>query len=246
MIDVLLAKYRPHAERIKLQIDSILAQKDVAVNLMERDDAIGEGPAANFSKLLAMSRADYVAFSDQDDVWEPQKLSCLMAKMREMEIEEGNNVPLLVFCDSVPVDDNLKPICSSSLAWQKVDVHGGLGFSRLLMQNFIAGNTMLFNAALRKKAGQIPAAALMHDSWIALVAAAFGRIGFVSEPLVKYRQHPTNMLGTTKAVVPIMFAGELRDLLHFVIGWRVMSVRLPHLLRGSEQIRPNVSERLRI
>jgi hypothetical protein len=75
-----------------------------------------------------------------------------------------------------------------------INVKSGMRIERLLMQNFIPGNTMLLNAALREKVGDIPDGAIMHDYWVALVAASFGRIAFVDEPLVLYRQHGGNVI----------------------------------------------------
>ena len=179
MIDVLLATYRPQAAMLKAQVDSIRAQRGVDVNLICREDDEGLGACGNFSALLAESRAEYAAFSDQDDVWDKDKLEKCLAKMRELEAIYGKDVPLLVFCDGY------------------VNIAKGLCFNRLLMQNFVAGNAMLFNAALREKAGKVPPQALMHDAWLVLVAAAFGHIGFVDEPLYFYRQHGENVIGAT-------------------------------------------------
>jgi rhamnosyltransferase len=36
----------------------------------------------------------------------------------------------------------------------------------------------------------------MHDWWLALIAAAFGAIGFIDTPTVLYRQHATNVIGS--------------------------------------------------
>ena len=199
MIDVLLASHRPDEALLSAQVDSIRRQTGVDVNLIVREDSAGEGPAANFSHLLSQSTAPYVAFSDQDDVWHEDKLSRLMDRMAGIEAECGRDVPALVFCDSVVTDAALRPLPGTFLSRQRVDVVRGLSLPRLLLQNFIAGNLMLFNAALREKAGEIPSAALMHDSWLAIVAAAFGRIGFVDAPLLDYRQHGANALGATAA-----------------------------------------------
>ena len=197
MIDVLLATYRPNADWLKAQVNSIRAQEDVEVNLIRRDDESGAGACANFSALLGQSRGEYAAFADQDDVWMPRKLAKSLAKMRELEADCGKDTPILVFTDGFVTDAELRPLRGTVLSRQGVDVVRGLGFSRLLMQNFIPGNAMLFNAALRERAGSVPADALMHDIWLALVAAAFGRIGFVDEPLYLYRQHTRNVLGET-------------------------------------------------
>ena len=199
MIDVLLATYRPDPAMLKAQIDSIRAQRGVEVNVIRREDESGEGACANFAALLGESRADYAAFSDQDDVWRPDKLAKCLAKLQELESRYGRDTPLLVFCDGAVTDAALKPRPGTVISQQGVDVQKGLRLNRLLMQNFIAGNAMLFNAALREKAGAVPPGALLHDSWLALVAAAFGHIGFVDEPLYFYRQHQANVLGATTA-----------------------------------------------
>lgn len=207
MIDVLLATYRPNPAWLAAQLDSIRAQTGVETNLVVREDAAGEGAAANFSALLAASQAPYVALADQDDVWLPEKLAKLLAKLRELEALYGADTPLLAFCDSTLTDAALHPMPQTFIARQRVDVAAGLAFPRLLMQNFIAGHAMLFNAALRVRAGAVPPGAVLHDNWLALVAAAFGRIGFVDEPLVLYRQHAANALG---AAAPSRSADEFR------------------------------------
>lgn len=198
MIDVLLATYRPAADILQAQVDSIRAQEGVETRLSVREDELGEGAARNFSELLSRSTGDYVALSDQDDVWRKNKLARLMDEMRRLEGEAGTDTPLLVFCDSTLTDMDLNPLPGSFLARQRVDVARGIALPRLLVQNFIAGHAMLFNAALREKAGFIPHEAVMHDAWLALVAAAFGRIGFVDEELVLYRQHDGNALGAAR------------------------------------------------
>ena len=197
MIDVLLATYRPQEAMLKAQVDSIRAQRGVEVNLIRREDEEGLGACGNFNALLSESGAEYAAFSDQDDVWAPDKLSKSLAKMRELETKYGEGVPLLVFCDGYVTDAELNRKPGTVLSRQRVDVANGLRFSRLLMQNFVPGNSMLFNAALREKAGKVPSQALMHDAWLVLVAAAFGHIGFVDEPLFSYRQHGENVIGAT-------------------------------------------------
>ena len=201
MIDVLLATYRPQEAMLKAQIESIRAQAGVEVNLIRREDSEGLGARGNFSALLSESRAEYAAFSDQDDVWLKDKLSKSLAKMRELEAQYGKDAPLLVFCDGYVTDAELNRKPGTVLSRQRVNIKKGLRFNRLLMQNFVAGNAMLFNAALRRKAGAVPSQALMHDAWLMLVAAAFGHIGFLNEPLYLYRQHGENVLGATDSGV---------------------------------------------
>ena len=196
-VDVLLATYRPNEAWLKVQIDSIRAQRGVVVNLLLHEDAEGLGACGNFGALLERSKADYVAFSDQDDVWMDDKLVRAMARMRELEARWGKNMPLLVFADARVVDADLRPIAESLFARTKIDPRRVLP-RQLALQNVANGNTILFNAALRNLARPIPQGAFMHDAWIMLVASVFGRIACVREPALLYRQHERNVLGGAK------------------------------------------------
>ena len=197
MIDVLLATYRPDPAMLREQVDSIRGQKGVDVNLIRREDEAGAGAAANFSALLAESKAPYVAFSDQDDVWLPEKLAKLQARMLEMEARYGRETPCLVFCDSVLVDAGLKVLEPSFLRAARLDP-ARLKFRQLVLQNVPSGHQMLINAALRRLCAPIPPEAVMHDHWISLIAARRGRIEFLGEQLVLYRQHGRNVFGGRK------------------------------------------------
>ncbi len=214
MIDVLLATYKPNPAWLQAQITSIqrnaanlkfdfrsdlksnFAQGDV-VNLICREDAEGRGACRNFAALLDESHADYVAFSDQDDVWLDDKLSRAMAKMHKLESRYGKDTPLLVFSNARVVDANLNPLADSLFARTKIDPRRILP-RQLVLQNVADGNTMLFNAALRDLSRPIPKGAFMHDAWIMLVASAFGHVACIREPALLYRQHAQNVFGGAK------------------------------------------------
>lgn len=209
MIDVLLATCRPDTGMLKAQIDSIRMQRDVELNLIVREDAAGEGACANFARLLEMSTADYCAFADQDDVWLPDKLARLLAKMRELEAQYGKTTPLLVFGDAIVVDAGLREISPSLFKHTKIDP-SRVRPEQLVLQNVANGNTMLFNAALRDLARPIPPQAFMHDHWLMLAASSFGKIAHIDGPLLYYRQHGGNVLGGAKVGIGY-FARKLRE-----------------------------------
>ena len=200
MIDILLATYRPNPKWLKEQIDSIRAQRGVESNLIVREDDDGRGACQNFATLLGESRADYVAFSDQDDVWIEDKLLCAFSKMKELEAKWGRDVPLLVFADARVVDANLNILSVSLFTHTRINPSRTLP-RQLVLQNVANGNTMLFNSALRNLSEFIPKGAFMHDAWIMLVASVFGHIDYVSEPALLYRQHDKNILGGAKVGV---------------------------------------------
>ena len=73
------------------------------------------------------------------------------------------------------------------------------------------GCTMMINRALIDRALPIPREAVMHDAWLILVAAAFGKVGFVPRPTLLYRQHGRNEAGS-RAWGPAYILGQLRNL----------------------------------
>ncbi len=171
------------------------AAKDRRIALTAAD---GErlGACASFARLLASSEADYVLFCDQDDLWLPEKIETLLDLMRAAEQAHGA-IPLLVHSDLVVVNSEGNTIHPSFWSYQALDPER-IRLHQLLVQNNVTGCTVLVNRALKERAVPIPATAIMHDWWLALVASAFGKIFYSQKPLVRYRQHETNRLGAKK------------------------------------------------
>lgn len=174
------------------------------------------GAIANFSALMEValaSGADYVFFADQDDVWHADKLATMLAAMRELELKYGS-VPLLVHCDLSVVGEDLEPVAESFAGYSRLSpATADLGV--LLCQNQVTGCASVINRSLLELATPVPKQVLMHDWWLALLAAAAGKIGFVPMPLVKYRQHQGNVLGA------VSFGRRVRELLLSAEQWKL-------------------------
>ena len=173
-----------------------LAAHDQRIQLVQ--DGLGnQGAVGNFSMLLefaAQREADYVFLADQDDVWHPEKIAIMLATMQDLEQSYLATTPLLVHCDLAIVDKSLQPVASSFA------IYSGLypataHFGVLLSQNQITGCASLINRALLKLACPLPKSLPMHDWWLALLAAAAGKIAYIPQPLVQYRQHTGNVVG---------------------------------------------------
>ncbi len=158
-------------------------------------DGIRLGACANFARLMAAADADYLLFCDQDDVWLPGKIARTMETMRALERESGAAKPLLVHTDLAVTDASLTVVRPSLWRYQHTRPEYGSCLNRLVVQNYATGCTLMFNRAARDVALPLPLEAQMHDWWLALVAAAFGRVGYLAEPLVLYRQHGLNDVG---------------------------------------------------
>ena len=150
----------------------------------------GNGFAENFLSLVLKDevQADYYAFADQDDIWEPTKLSRAVSWLSTVP----NSLPALYCSRTCLVDVNNKAIGYSPLVTQTIS------FQNALVQNIASGNTMVFNAAARlllQEAGR-KNATKCHD-WLAyMVVTGCGGIVFYDPiPSVRYRQHGSNQIG---------------------------------------------------
>ena len=153
------------------------------------------GTLRNFSKVISLCKADYIDLCDQDDVWLPDKLRLSLQAMKEAEEKFGSQVPLLVHTDLAVIDADGETIAPSFIKLRRLKPRDDNPLPRLLAQNFVTGSTVLINRSLAEAALPIPKEAMMHDWWLALVAAATGKIVYIDRPTVLYRQHETNVIG---------------------------------------------------
>ncbi len=153
------------------------------------------GVTSSFLHLINSASADQIMFCDQDDVWLPDKIEITYQKMLKAEEEYGKSTPILIHTDLQVVDRNLNLINSSFWNYQNLDPCPSQLLPRLLVQNFVTGCTMMINKPLKDLISSIPEEAIMHDWWIALVAATQGKIVHIPQPTVLYRQHQSNSIG---------------------------------------------------
>jgi rhamnosyltransferase len=222
-IFILLGTYNG-ARFVGEQIKSIQAQTVTNWNLLIRDDASNDGTVeliadvakaderirlvsnghdrqgivGNFGELMRIAHSegsDYIFFSDQDDVWTSTKIAEQLAYLRRMEGCYGRNIPILVYSDLEVVDEQLRRIHPSFMSYQRLNHESRDPLRVLLTQNFVTGCATAINRPLLDLAVPLPSTVIMHDWWLALCCAACGHIAYLSQALVRYRQHGANQLG---------------------------------------------------
>ena len=218
MIQILLATWNS-SRYLKEQLDSLFQQTNQDFELLIHDGGstdntlsliedyekryqgrirfLGSHPCdacSNFACLLEKADGDLFMFCDHDDVWLPNKIQRTLDSFRQAQKEYGEEEPLLVFTDSEITDRDMNTLSPSMMRSQKLN-RSDFSPGRLIVQNSITGNVMLFNKALRDISLPIPKEALMHDYYLALAAAFFGKIIYLDEPLIRYRQHNANVIG---------------------------------------------------
>lgn len=199
---VLMSSYNG-GERIRQQVQSIMEQTGVEAHLLVRDDgsrsetrdvlsdlarsyqggmdvefARNVGWMRSFQQLLQDRRAsgyDYYAFSDQDDVWMPDKLaSCI----RKMEDDDWSG-PKLCQCQSLTTDENL-----NALPEQEVCYPSPRSRKMCVAQEYFRGCSMVWNQELMSVVQEHPVSSeIPHDYWVGLLGYLFGRVYFCDEPL---------------------------------------------------------------
>lgn len=235
MIDILLAAYNGE-QYISDQIDSIINQSFTDWILYIKDDCstdrtveivkeyekkysgkikliLSEQPSGsaknNFFSMLKYSQNNYAMTCDQDDVWLPDKIRLTYEKMKEAE-KESKEVPVLVHTDLKVVDQNLNVISESLFKLQNLDSSRDK-INNLLVQNMVTGCTVMVNRKLLSYITETPKNAIMHDWWMALVASALGKITFIDEPTVLYRQHGKNSVGAKDVQSTSYIYSKLRN-----------------------------------
>ena len=159
-----------------------------------------KGAVLNFLNIIQevsknLEKDDYIMLCDQDDVWNEDKIAVTLAGMQELISSNGSDIPLLVCTDVTVVDEKLDTIAESFTKMNHYNTNK-LTFANLMMENKVQGCTVMINKALTDKIIRLPEGAIMHDSWIGLIAAAFGKIKYINEPTMKYRQHTGNVMGS--------------------------------------------------
>ncbi|MBM3400714.1 MAG: glycosyltransferase family 2 protein [Bacteroidetes bacterium] len=143
------------------------------------------GYIKNFEKALNLCSGDFIALSDQDDIWDRTKIEKQVNKI-------GSN--LLIYHDSEFIDQN-----GQSLNKKMSDImnfYRGNEPEAFLFFNCISGHSVLMKKQLRDELLPFPDA-YFHDWWMGYVATNLGSVDFMEECLVKYRQHQkadTNIL----------------------------------------------------
>ena len=160
---------------------------------------IRQGPKQGFClNFLSMAcdpiiKADYYAFSDQDDVWMADKLA------RALAYFESVSEPSLprVYCGRTQnVDEQLNSLGYSPLfALPR-------SFRNALVQSIAGGNTMVFNQAAKElieQAGFLKV--VSHDWWLyQLIKGAGGVVFYDPEPSILYRQHANGLVGANLSI----------------------------------------------
>lgn len=211
LISVVLPTYNG-AAYLKQQLDSICRQTYPNIEIIAVDDCstddtpqildayrdqaklqVVRNPAnlgvnANFEKAMRLAQGELIALADQDDIWAPDKLASLAAKLGEHS---------LIYADSELIDAAGHPL--GKLLRERLGIRPLQGRPRLafLLANCVPGHAMLFKRELLEHALPLPAHTL-YDQWLAFTASRLGGIAYLNSSLVQYRQHSASVVNAPR------------------------------------------------
>ena len=159
----------------------------------------GQGHTANFLSLTCDSRidADFYSYSDQDDIWEKDKLARAIDHLQFLP----EKVPAM-YCSRIRLIDEKEREIGLFKLWRKPP-----SFANALTQNIASGHTIVFNRAARNllcEAGPY-VDVTSHDWWCyLLLTGCGGSVIYDSYAGVRHRQHEDNCVGAGSSLVAKM------------------------------------------
>ena len=213
LVDILVTTYNTNEKYLRKQIDSILRQTYKNIKIYISDDnstnpkvaqilkqykEIDErielyiqpknlGYNKNFEFLLKQSKANYIMFSDHDDIWHKDKVEKSLAKLKEKDVD-------LVYCNCRQVDEDGIVLHDDYFKYKNVPLVNGK--SKLAISRCVGiGCSQIITNSVRDKMIPFKKNFIAHD-WLAAFIANQGKgMSYIKEPLFDYRLHGSNVFG---------------------------------------------------
>jgi len=164
----------------------------IAVHIHRNEQRLGS--TRNFEKAIGLAQYDIVFLCDQDDVWRTDRIERSLREFADPAVGA-------VFSDAELVDEQLQPLNKRMFDYLGIrhfieKNHADL-FGRLLFKPFVTGATMAFRRELATRVTPYPVSRFfIHDGWLALTIAGMAHLRVIDEPLISYRQHGGQQVGT--------------------------------------------------
>lgn len=157
-------------------------KKDGRINLLD-DTVSGLGAAKNYLHLMSRVDGAFYMFCDQDDIWHDDKIAKMLQVIRDYD------GPAAVYSNSSLYVDG------KDIPQQSTVIHPSAVRNTLFFNSGIQGCAIIMNHHLMKLLRPFPDVVAMHDHLVTLGAVSLGKMVYLDESLMRYRQHNLNVTG---------------------------------------------------
>ena len=213
LVDILVTTYNTNEKYLKKQIDSILRQTHKNTKIYISDDNSSNEKVAeilkeyeqkdnriklyiqpknlgynkNFEFLLQQSTANYIMFSDHDDIWYEEKVEKSLNRIKEENVD-------MVYCNCRQVDEDGIVIQDDYFKYKNVPLIKGK--NKLAISRCVGiGCSQIITKSVKDKMIPFKKGVIAHD-WLAAFIANEGKgMCYIEEPLFDYRLHGLNVFG---------------------------------------------------
>lgn len=213
-VDILLTTYNTKIEYLKKQIESILKQtyknfmliisddcspneevRTVLKEYEQKDNRIklyfqpqNLGCTKSFEFLLNESTAEYIAFSDHDDIWYPNKIEECLKMLKEKNVD-------MVYCDANQIDENDNILHESYLRYKNLPIVSGKNFILPFSRYIAIGCSQIITKEVKEKMLPFTENTFAHDWHSMYIANNLKGVYCIDKPLLGYRIHENNIFG---------------------------------------------------
>lgn len=207
-VSIVMATYNG-AKFLEAQLDSLIAQTYPNIEIVAVDDCSNDntfeileryaakhshirvfrntanlGYTRNFEKAVSLATGEYISFSDQDDIWMPEKTTLLMNAIGDHP---------MIYSDSQLVTEDLQPLRKHSDLKNQTSFDSCLYFA---IDDCVAGHSLIMKRSIAVAAMPYPKEAA-YDLWLPFFATLYGEIQYLNTAFVQWRQHRSNVTGKT-------------------------------------------------
>jgi glycosyltransferase involved in cell wall biosynthesis len=136
----------------------------------------------NFEKAITLCTGDFIAISDQDDIWLSHKIERLMNCIDDK---------LMVYANSAIIDDN-DELAGTTIINSSRDDSDYLNYKSILLQNFVSGHSLLFKKEALKFVLPFPKVGF-YDWWMGFIMLYEHGLAYCNEVLTHYRMHEASV-----------------------------------------------------
>lgn len=158
------------------------AKNDKRIKIFVNSD---HGVFGNFENAIKQCTGQYIFISDQDDIWDKDKINKVLQCFRKTNAD-------MVIHNGVHISSKNEVISE--------DFFSMYGINNGLVRNFVkprySGCCTAFDAKLKELIVPIPRDVGAYDHWLGMVGEVFGKLVFIDDVLIYHRLHDENVTPT--------------------------------------------------